>query len=483
MGDSKRPLHPPNPITNPHSPPGNAEKTPADDVFNEDSDTEPNPRVTKPRLQSISIPAQATNVGNRNAATTTPAPKNLTLRVPNLPYDDSASTPASPSPQPPRKSLTPPDQGRPPTRGNQDMQVDAETPTATAPGARLERPNPPVTNNEPVVQTGSMSALLANNEEYLNALKSSRTGPRDPLEKYMKGELPKIYSAYPASAFLFVEPEKILEWDTFPDNKLIALPFGVEARQQFRHNNIRARLLAAVVEITNAQQVGVAAPGSGNRMIKNRRETPIAFLIHSLTRSQYLTLLNQKIWISSNIAFQVVTMKPSSPDYLFSLLDLATVGLLTVRTMIQTMWNEDHVQAALREIAQMARNKSPNPTNPDIPSFLETLRIERHNVINGDIITPMFNIYAKGALIQDDDVWTKIRKTLSELTYESAESGRAKLKIAPYDCGICHGADHPGGLCTFPTLPDWKGPSGLSEAHPEPGAEGYNRPSKRFYRR
>ena len=53
----------------------------------------------------------------------------------------------------------------------------------------------------------------------------------------------------------------------------------------------------------------------------------------------------------------------------------------------------------------------------------------------------MFNIYTKGALIQDEDVWTKIRKPLFELTYKSAKSGRAKLKIAPHDCGICHGAD------------------------------------------
>ena len=176
-------------------------------------------------------------------------------------------------------------------------------------------------------------------------------------------------------------------------------------------------------------------------------------------------------------------MKPTSPDYLFSLLDLATVGLKAVRTMIQSKWNEEHTQAALQDISQAARNKASGPSDPDIPAFLETLHIERLNVINDNIITPMFNIYAKGALIQDEDVWTKIRKTLFELTYESAESGRAKLKIAPHDCGICHGADHPGGLCVFPTLPEWKGPSGLSEAHPEPGAEGYNRGPKRFYRR
>ena len=340
---------------------------------------EPNPRITKPRLQSISIPAQATNNGDGNTPTMTPAPMNLTLRVPNLPYDDSSSTPASPSPQPPRKSLAPSDHGRPLERGNQDMQIDAETPTVPTPGVRQGRPIPPTANNEPIVQTGSMSALLANNEEYLNALRSSRTGPRDPLEKYMKGELPKIHSAYPAAAFLFVEPKKILEWDTFPDNKLIALPFGVQARQQFRHHNIRARLLAAVVEITNAQQVGVAAPGPDDRMIKNRRETPIAFLIHSLTKPQYLTLLNQKIWVSSNIAFQVVTMKPTSPDYLFSLLDLATVGLKAVRTMIQSKWNEEHTQAALQDISQAARNKASGPSDPDIPAFLETLHIHQQS--------------------------------------------------------------------------------------------------------
>jgi hypothetical protein len=274
-----------------------------------------------------------------------------------------------------------------------------------------------------------MSALLANNKEYLNALRSSKSGLKDPLDKYMKGEFPQIYPAYPTSAYLYVEPKKIIEWDTFPVHKLIALPFGFDTRIQSRHHNIRARLLAAVVEITKAQQVGIAMPGPNNRVGTKHREMPIAFLIHNLTEAQYLTLLKQEIWISSNISFQVVITTPTSPDYLLTLHDMAMVGIPAVQSMIEATWNEKQTQAALAEIAQEAEAKE-TPTKPDIPAFLKTITLRRYNTIKNGILAPIFNVYAEGAFIEDEDIWTQIRKTLLKLL--RTDSAYHNLTRYPY---------------------------------------------------
>ena len=473
-------MNPPKKLT--PLPAENARKLPADDIFNGTSDDELNTRATKPRLASISVPAQATNTNtNTGRVSSILAAQTAAMNIPNLPYEDSSSAPASLSPMPPQKIQARPPSASPTEREPQAMHIDVVTPTAPPPRPQPKQVVPTPAEEDIEVDTGSMSALLAKNKEYQNVLKSSHYGPKDPLDKYMKGELPKVYTAYPATPFFFVEPKTILEWDTFPANKLIALPFSLKARQQFRHNNICARLLAAVVKITKAQQVGVATPGPEDRMIQERCETPIAFLIHSLTRTQYQTLMHQKIWVSFNITFRVVSMKPTSPDYLFTLQDLGLVDMDAIRLMILSKWNEDHIQATLEEFAQAAQAKAGMPTNPDIPAFLETVWIKRFDVIKNDIIHPMFNVYAEGALIQDGEIWSDIRDELAKLTYEAAETGRANLVIAPYDCGICHGADHPRGLCVFPMLPEWKGPSSLGIAHPEPGTENCNRPPQRFF--
>ena len=255
--------------TNP-LPAENAGKLPANDIFNGASDDELNTQATKPRLASISVPAQATNTNtNTGRVSSIPATQTAAMNIPDLLYEDSSSAPASPSPMPPQKIQARPPSASPTEREPQAMHIDIITPTTPPPRPQPKRVVPTPAEEDIEVDTGSMSALLAKNKEYQNTLKSSCYGPKDPLDKYMKGELPKVYTAYPAAPFFFVEPKKILEWDTFPANKLTALPFGLEARQQFHHNNICARLLAVVVEITKAQQVGVATPGPEDRMIQD----------------------------------------------------------------------------------------------------------------------------------------------------------------------------------------------------------------------
>lgn len=138
----------------------------------------------------------------------------------------------------------------------------------------------------------------------------------------------------PAGAYDFVNPKKVLKWDSYPANRLLATPFGFKARQQFRHNNIHTHLLAAVVEIMNAEQVGIVESGPEDQLITSHDETPTAFLIHGLTKQQRLLLLQRGTWISALTSFHVSPLQLSSQDYLFTLTSLATVNIQEVRTLI-----------------------------------------------------------------------------------------------------------------------------------------------------
>ena len=407
------------------------------------------------------------------------APLSISLTIPDLPYDNSAPDPASPSPQPALRAQTPAaDLHRPPPA--QPMQVD---PT-DQPGTPT-----PQAGNDPIHLDGGeadndstpMRALLANNKEYQNTLKTNRAGPRDPLDKYLKDPTPKVHVAHPAAAYDFVETKKIDEWDTYPTNKLLAIPFGFEARQQTRHNSIRARILAAVVEITQAEQVGVAIPGPEDRIITYRNETPIAFLIHSLTKQQAQSLLQRGTWISAEISFRVLTVKPTSPDYLFTLDGLSTVGVQAVVQMILTKWAADNIQATLTKIVREANARSTYQI--DLQNFFDSVTVQCLKVIKNKILVPKFNVYANGELIPNHVVWTQIRDVLRDLSYDTAMLGQGTTEQGPYDCNICHAADHPYGLCTFPLIKGWNGPSGADEFTSESGRDGRNRALIKFNRR
>jgi hypothetical protein len=326
-----------------------------------------------------------------------------------------------------------------------------------------------------------MRALLANNKEYQSTLKVNRAGPRTPLDKYLKDPTPKVHVAHPAAAFDFVETQKIDEWDTYPTHKLLAIPFGFEARQQTKHNNIRARILAAVVEITQAEQVGVAVPGPEDRIIAYRNETPIAFLIHSLTKLQAQSLLQRGTWISAEISFRVLTINPVSPDYLFTIDGLSTVGVPAVVQMILKKWGADNIHATLTKIVQDANARS--TLQIDLQAFYNSVTVQCLKVIQNKILVPRFNVYANGELIQDHMIWTQIRDILRDLSYDTAMLGQGTTEQGPYDCNICHAADHPYGLCTFPLIKGWNGPSGAGDYNSEFGRDDRSRGLIKFNRR
>ncbi|KAJ3821332.1 hypothetical protein F5878DRAFT_689496 [Lentinula raphanica] len=53
----------------------------------------------------------------------------------------------------------------------------------------------------------------------------------------------------------------------------------------------------------------------------------------------------------------------------------------------------------------------------------------------------------------------KLQHILGSLHLSHPYMGRANFKIQPYRCGICRGVDHPIGLCPFPELNEWFGPT------------------------
>ena len=75
----------------------------------------------------------------------------------------------------------------------------------------------------------------------------------------------------------------------------------------------------------------------------------------------------------------------------------------------------------------------------------------------GNTLTPHFNVYTDSSKISLDEVWSRIRSHYTNQTYSSPMLGKGTVEQTPFRCTLCHGVDHPQGLCPCPNTPDWNG--------------------------
>lgn len=88
-----------------------------------------------------------------------------------------------------------------------------------------------------------------------------------------------------------------------------------------------------------------------------------------------------------------------------------------------------------------------------LQQFINSLQVARLDTkLRGNTSAPIFNIYAKGPLITDDLIWTRIRHFYASRPYTHQAQDPGTNVIAPFKCNVCHVADHPRGLCPFPMV-------------------------------
>ena len=274
--------------------------------------------------------------------------------------------------------------------------------------------------------------------------------------------MPKVQDAEPTAPYALIDLDAIYEWKSLPGGKLIAIPFGIEARKQSRHDSIRRRIFEAVAEITQSQELGVSAPEPNDRA-RETRDTPTTFLIYNLTDSQRQTVLQQIVWSSLDITFRVAPAL-SLPNFLFTIAGLSTMSTGLVQNMVQKVWQDDKSQESFQTITQPRNAQEREDNQLILKDLIATMKIERLDIRKkGNILTPKFNVYAESARISSDIIWSDVRHFLANRSYDTSMLGRATIQVTPYDCAICHSADHPRGLCTFPKVPGWNGPTWRSE--------------------
>lgn len=281
------------------------------------------------------------------------------------------------------------------------------------------------------------------------------TAYQDPLEKYTLGPMPNIHDEDPATLLARIDQVQVHNWLSLPTGKVLARPFGTDVRFRPNHACIAKEIAAATKEITGATKA-IVAPPNKNPDISRWEKQPITFLIHNISKEDEQTLLDRKVWSSSEITFQVASINIRRPTFLFTLRGFTTGESTDVLASLAEIWSDQATTALIKRLAKDAPTQEEGQEwYMQMVEFLDSASVKHLDIKSqGGKDDPHFNIYAKGDIIDDDETWLQLKKYLRNRNYKTMLIGTGSA-TEDFVCNICHGHDHPGGLCPFPRIPGW----------------------------
>jgi len=379
------------------------------------------------------------------------------MRPPSASNNNSPQFPPSPSPN---------------TQRNQQSLLTAKTTQLGSGTAEPQTPSRPGTTLPQQINTDespsgqpqttqkiqrSLKDRVAAAEERGETKPASGPDSWDPLEKYTQGEMPKVHHSHPMALLSDIDINLIGEWEELPDEKLLAQPFGDYAAERKNHGTLRALLFGAVIEITKAHKVTVCAP----QQSPTSNKPPKTFLIYNLSEAQKQILLQRKVWSSTNISFHVAPLEPTCPDYLFTIKGLTTLTMEQLEKTIEEVWHDEATFTFLKTICEQVPVETQKQAEQTLLAFIDSMRVTQLDTKNkGDIPAPSFCVYASGNIINEESTWCRLRNYLASREYKIKFQDPGIVYIPHRPCSLCHGADHPRGLCPFPQKKGWNGPTG-----------------------
>jgi hypothetical protein len=320
--------------------------------------------------------------------------------------------------------------------------------------ATATQTTPQSNHHAPITNAASMRAHLEK-VSLTNSQLLGHSPARNPLDKYTPGLLPDVQDASPTAIFKNIDLDCISEWEDIEGKKLLAIPFDTPQCTPEWHSAMAGKILTAVAKITKAQEVDICEPRPSKEATKVRC-TPIAFLIHCLLSQQVEILMECRIWSSQAITFRMTCFAPACPNFLFTIRGWKTITLKNVYPVVKQVWNSDQAQDFIRSLVYAVPPAQWNNVEKEVETLLASMNIIHLNTKEaGNTLTPCFNVYADSSNLSLNKVWSRLRAHYVNCTYSSTTLGKGTVEQIPFRCMLCHGIDHPQGLCPFPDTPEW----------------------------
>jgi hypothetical protein len=257
--------------------------------------------------------------------------------------------------------------------------------------------------------------------------------------------------------------------------KLLLIPFEEKACNPDLRLDIGNKLLTAVEEITNSSKVAIAPPVSGKEVTKPK-QIPITYLAYHLTKAEHDIMLSRHVWSSDTITFHALPIDPPCPDFLFTIRGFITLDENCIYNMVSKVWNDDETRYFILHEINIAPDGNKTGVKEMLEHLIKTLKVMHLKIKDkSSALTPHFNIYTDGKSTTNEGLWANLRTFLANHEYSLPLQGTGKVVKAPFNCGACHGIDHPHGLCPFPGVKGWNGPLHHAEDDPRYRGKFYSR--------
>ncbi|KAI0040848.1 hypothetical protein FA95DRAFT_1576713 [Auriscalpium vulgare] len=334
-------------------------------------------------------------------------------------------------------------------------------PTAHSPlGAPLElaRPATPVIEPQPTqryVQPPSTAADQRAMARILYAGPGVAAALNPP--SFTSGTFPQIHFVHHAVAFEDTSPSQITAWFHLPMAKLVVRPFEPPARTPTEQAPVAIKLAQQLAAITGLASVEVSAPQRSPAAI-NAGRYPKGYLAHGLTPDAVQLLLARGVWSSRELTFHAIAFEARLPSLLFRLAGLTTRDPAVVRRIVRFTWSTTPVLDFFAALVDSTRGNERPLTDAHIKHLIASMRATRVDFKQpgGILSTPHYAITIDSSEIPEDVLWYTIASRLKSLRYESPIHGTGVFEPLSL-CLLCHGVDHPRGLCPFPDVPGWNG--------------------------
>jgi hypothetical protein len=267
---------------------------------------------------------------------------------------------------------------------------------------------------------------------------------------------PTIHARTSTHVFENIAEHQQLDWLNLTSTRLFIQPLMHGYYPADIAQEIASRLKEAIENMLDIPNVKVAPPIADVTPPAADR-APFTYLVHNISTSTYSRLLEQHIWISPKIGFVVYSSKTTMPSYLGALKGINITDNQDVAMfrdfVIEIFWRGEVAQL-LAEMSGRGSNFPEMDVESRVTTILKTFTIRPIEVkTKGSGTVTWINLYLDCPTESDDD-WGLLVDAVSETKFEHSLLG-AGLYDRGWTCHVCHGADHPTGLCPFPNVPGW----------------------------
>ncbi|KIM71722.1 hypothetical protein PILCRDRAFT_750177 [Piloderma croceum F 1598] len=276
------------------------------------------------------------------------------------------------------------------------------------------------------------------------------------------------YTPTPEDGFLPIHPrtsthvfENIaenqqLDWLNLTSTRLFIQPLMHGYYPADIAQEIASRLKEAIENMLDIPNVKVAPP-IADVTPPAADCAPFTYLVHNISTNTYNRLLEQHIWISPKIGFVVYSSKTTMPSYLGALKGINITDNQDVTMfrdfVLDIFWRGEVAQL----LAEMSERDSIFPemdAESRVANILKTFTVRPIEVkTKGSGTVTWINLYLDFPTESDDD-WSLLVDAVLKTKLEHSLLG-AGIYDRGWTCHVCHGADHPTGLCPFPNVPGW----------------------------